>query len=67
VLPTDGWLHYPVTTRWIPTAFIGPMAGLLEAVATDGVPLTNGRDNLETLKIVHALYESGEQHVVVKL
>ena len=26
VLPTDGWLHYPVTTRWIPTAFIGPMA-----------------------------------------
>ncbi|HEY4647429.1 MAG TPA: Gfo/Idh/MocA family oxidoreductase [Steroidobacteraceae bacterium] len=67
VLPTDGWLHYPVTTRWIPTAFIGPMASLLEAVASGGVPLTNGRDNLETLRIVHALYRSGKEHVVVKL
>jgi len=67
VLPTDGWLHYPVTSRWIPTAFIGPMASLLQAVATGGVPLTNGRDNLDTLRIVQALYKSGEGHVVVKL
>ncbi len=67
VLPTDGWLHYPVTSRWIPTAFIGPMASLLEAIATGGTPLTNGRDNLETLRIVQALYESGERHTVVKL
>jgi len=67
VLPTDGWLHYPVTSRWIPTAFIGPMASLLDAIATGGVPLTNARDNLETLRIVHALYRSGEEHVVVKL
>lgn len=67
VLPTDGWLHYPVTTRWIPTAFIGPMANLLEAIATGGVPLTNGRDNLDTLRIVHALYRFGEEHQLVKL
>ena len=66
-LPTDGWLHYPVTSRWIPTAFIGPMAALLEAIATHGVPLTNARDNLDTLRVVHALYRSGEEHVVVKL
>ncbi|MBI2969887.1 MAG: Gfo/Idh/MocA family oxidoreductase [Gammaproteobacteria bacterium] len=67
VLPTDGWLHYPVTSRWIPAAFIGPMASLLEALVTGGTPLTNGRDNLETLKIVHALYRSGAEHVVVKI
>jgi predicted dehydrogenase len=67
VLPTDGWLHYPVTSRWIPTAFIGPMASLLEAIATGGTPPTNGRDNLMTLRIVHALYESGTNHTVVKL
>ncbi len=67
VLPTDGWLPYPVTTRWIPTAFIGPMASLLEALATGGLPRTNGRDNLRTLKIVHALYESGSKHTVVAL
>jgi predicted dehydrogenase len=66
-IPTDGWLHYPVTSRWIPTAFIGPMASLLEAIATGGTPLTNGRDNLDTLRVVRALYESGEQHKVVKL
>jgi predicted dehydrogenase len=67
VRPTDGWLHYPVTSRWIPSAFIGPMASLLEAIATKGVPLTNARDNLDTLRIVHALYRSGREHVVVKL
>jgi predicted dehydrogenase len=67
VLPTDGWLHYPVTTRWIPTAFIGPMASLLDAVATGGQPLTNGRDNLETLRVVQALYRFGERHEVVRL
>jgi predicted dehydrogenase len=67
VLPTDGWLPYPVTTRWIPTAFIGPMASLLKAIATGGQPLTSGRDHLATLRIVHALYESGRDHVVVKL
>jgi predicted dehydrogenase len=67
VLPTDGWLPYAVTSRWIPTAFIGPMASLLESVATNGTPITNARDNLDTLRIVHALYESGEKHVVVSL
>ncbi|HTX01041.1 MAG TPA: Gfo/Idh/MocA family oxidoreductase, partial [Acidimicrobiales bacterium] len=24
VVPTDGWLPYPVTSRWIPDAFLGP-------------------------------------------
>lgn len=67
VLPTDGWLHYPVTSRWIPTAFIGPMASLLEAIATGTTPRTSGADNLLTLSIVHALYESGRDHSVVSL
>jgi predicted dehydrogenase len=66
-LPTDGWLPYPVTTRWIPTAFIGPMANLLAAVAPGATPLTNGRDNLDTLRLVHALYESGSEHQVVRI
>jgi predicted dehydrogenase len=65
VLPTDGWLPYPVTTRWIPTAFIGPMAALLESVATGAEAPTSGRDNLGTLRLVHALYRSGREHVVV--
>ncbi len=67
VLPTDGWLPYPVLTRWIPDAFIGPMASLLEAIATGGQPATNGSDNLATLRLVHALYESGREHKVVRI
>jgi len=66
VIPTDGWLSYPVMSRWIPTAFIGPMASLLEAIATGGTPETDATDNLNTLAIVRALYESGEQHRVVE-
>src|SRR5262249_39858759 len=67
VLPTDGWLHYPVTSRWIPDAFIGPMSSLLKAIATRGSPLTSGRDNLATLRLIHALCRSGGEHVVVKV
>jgi len=65
VLPTDGWLPYPVTTRWIPTAFIGPMAALLNSLATGTEAATHGRDNLATLRLVHALYQSGREHIVV--
>jgi predicted dehydrogenase len=60
ILPTDGWLPYPVTTRWIPDAFIGPMRSLLAAIATAGEPETGARDNLGTLRIIEALYRSGE-------
>ena len=55
---TDGWLAYPVTRRWIPDAFAGPMGSLLRAIATDGEPETSGRDNLGTLALVEALYRS---------
>lgn len=66
-LPTDGWLPYPVTTRWLPDAVAGPMGSLLEAIAEDGTPVTSGADNLKTLRLVQALYrsmDSGEsQHL----
>lgn len=56
VLPTDGWVPYPVTTRWIPDAFAGPMASLLAAVAGGPEPRSSARDNLGTLRLVDALY-----------
>lgn len=58
VLPTDGWLHYPVSTRWVPDAFAGPMAGLLAWIATGQQAPTAARDNLRTLALVEALYRS---------
>ncbi|MGK2925341.1 MAG: Gfo/Idh/MocA family protein [Lysobacterales bacterium] len=67
VIPTDGWLSYPVMSRWIPTAFIGPMASLLAAIASGGKPATDADDNLATLRLLRALYRSGEEHAVVRL
>jgi predicted dehydrogenase len=58
VLPTDGWLPYPVTTRWIPDAFAGPMGALLAEVATATPAPTTGADALETLRVVEACYAS---------
>lgn len=70
IVPTDGWLSYPVTTRWIPDAFIGPVRSLLGAIATGGESETSARDNLGTLRIVEALYRSGatgeSQHVAAE-
>jgi len=57
-LPTDGWVPYPVTTRWIPDAFLGPMASVLAAVSGGPPPLTSARDNVSTLALVEAIYRS---------
>ncbi len=56
--PTDGWLAYPITKRWLPDAFAGPMASLLSAISNDTEPLTSAEDNLRTVCMVDALYLS---------
>lgn len=49
------------TERWIPDAFTGPMAELQRAIVERREPLTSARDNLGTLRLVHAAYRSAEQ------
>jgi len=44
--------------KWIPDAFYGPMASLMEAIQTGGEPLTSAEDNLGTLRVVEAAYRS---------
>ncbi|HNB51788.1 MAG TPA: Gfo/Idh/MocA family oxidoreductase [Anaerolineales bacterium] len=44
--------------KWIPDAFYGPMASLMQAIQTDGEPVTSARDNLGTLRVVNAAYRS---------
>jgi predicted dehydrogenase len=44
--------------KWIPDAFYGPMASLMEAIQTNGEPLTSAKDNLGTLRAVEAAYRS---------
>jgi predicted dehydrogenase len=67
VMPTDGWLPYPVTRRWVPDAFLGPVGSLLRAMKDGGEPESSARDNLETLRLVEALYRSGETGQVIRI
>ncbi|MDP6350305.1 MAG: gfo/Idh/MocA family oxidoreductase, partial [Chloroflexota bacterium] len=64
-LRPDHWFDVVVEDLWIPDAFIGPMASLMEAIQTDGVPVTAARDNLDTLRTLFAAYRSMETHRVV--
>ncbi|MBL7256233.1 Gfo/Idh/MocA family protein [Paractinoplanes lichenicola] len=57
-LPTDGWLPYPVTTRWIPDAFAGPMRALMFEIAGRGPAPTTAADGLRTLQLVETCYAS---------
>ena len=52
--------------KWIPDAFIGPMASLLGAVEHDGDLITSGRDNLNTLRVVGAAYLSAHENRSVR-
>lgn len=58
----DDWQVIPLEGLWIPDAFIGPMASLMEAIQTDGAPVTDAADNLNTLRIVEAAYRSAAEN-----
>jgi predicted dehydrogenase len=66
-VPTDGWVPYPVTQRWIPDAFIGTMGSVLEAISTGSTPRTAATDNVKTVALVDALYRSMEQNQVIRI
>jgi predicted dehydrogenase len=67
VVPTDGWVPYPVTQRWFPDAFIGTMGSVLDAVATGSTPRSSVADNVKTIELVAALYRSMDSNEVVGL
>jgi predicted dehydrogenase len=67
VLPTEGWSSYPISTLWFPDAFIGTMGSVMGNLA-NGAPLRSSvRENIGTLKLVTALYESMENERSVNL
>jgi predicted dehydrogenase len=43
---------------WFPDAFQGPMAELMNAIATNSEPETSGADNLSTMAVIEAGYVS---------
>jgi predicted dehydrogenase len=62
----DDWQSIALDGLWIPDAFIGPMASLMEAIQTDGTPVTSAEDNLNTLRLVEAAYRSAAEHRSVR-
>ena len=52
---------------WFPDAFIGTMAQLLIALETGEQPAIAGRDNLTTMALVEAAYQSAAEHRAVEL
>lgn len=65
-LALDTTVAVELEGSWIPGAFIGPMASLMEAIQTGGTPLTDAADNLETLRIVLAGYRSNDEKRAVR-
>ena len=66
-MPTDGWVPYPVASRWLPDAFLGPMASLLRAVETGSTPRSSGRDNIGTLRQIERIYASMESGAAIRV
>ena len=56
----DTWFSPTLEGCWLPDAFIGPMASLMESLQTGAPPVTSGEDNLRTLQLVFAAYRSME-------
>jgi predicted dehydrogenase len=56
------WIDLQLEGLWIPDAFIGPIASLMDAIQHGGAPITAAADNLGTLQLVHAAYISAAEH-----
>lgn len=56
----------PLDEFWIPDAFVGPMAGLMQAIETDTLPATDTADNLNTLRLIEAAYLSAAENRSVR-
>lgn len=61
VYPHLSFSHH-FSETWIPDSFIGPMGELMAAIEENRAPETNGRDNLDTLRLVNAAYRSMAEH-----
>lgn len=64
----SGRWHKPRWQKvWFPDAFAGPMAELLVALENGAEPEMSGHDNLKTMRLVDACYESARTHRAIEL
>ncbi|MCG8649697.1 MAG: Gfo/Idh/MocA family oxidoreductase [Pirellulales bacterium] len=64
---TGKW-HRPRWKKvWFPDAFVGPMAELLVSLENGRPPAMSGVDNLKTMALVDACYQSARTHRAIEL
>jgi predicted dehydrogenase len=56
------WIAPQWNDVWFPDAFEGPMAALMDAIATGREPSNSGAENLRTMALVEACYRSVREH-----
>lgn len=61
------WITPRWNEVWFPDAFVGPMAQLLCAIEDSTAPEISGDDNLKTMALVEACYQSAREHRAVEL
>ena len=61
------WITPRWSEVWFPDAFREPMADLMNAIASGRPPATNGADNLGTMAIVEAGYQSIRERRAVEI
>jgi predicted dehydrogenase len=61
------WIAPKWNEVWFPDAFAGTMGELLASIAEERAPVTNARDNLDTMALVEACYHSLDAHRPVRL
>ena len=62
------WVNVEFAETWFPDAFVGPMASLMRVVGGEiERPETDVHDNLNTLRLVFAAYDSMRTRRVVRL
>ncbi len=57
----DTWSPIPISGRWIPDAFMGPISELVCAVQGGASPTTTGDNHLKTLALVDAVYKAAAE------
>jgi predicted dehydrogenase len=61
------WIAPQWNEVWFPDAFEGPMAELMDAIATQREPSNSGGENLRTMALVEACYRSVHEHRPVEV
>jgi hypothetical protein len=61
------FINYKWDRSWFPDAFGGTMSQLLIALENDTEPEISARDNLHTMALVEAAYQSADEHRAIAL